>query len=473
MFGGTTAIVATGGSVGHTRAISVSLAGFAGADKLAVIALFATTVFIGIATDAGGAFGFSARFDLGGVVVVFGTKADGAAVELLIGTAAIFDTGFVFAKEAAAGLLGIRQTAVTCEQATGRTQARLGIAVVFVGAIFAGFALAIEFTAAIGTSFLALALAGICTGCDTTATTALFAFGTFGAVFAASDAGFGFGIADLATFAVGVARTFARTCTVAGGGEAELDFLAGLIGMIDFFALVSRRTEGSTLTGDGAVALSVLGGCTEVFFFATFAAFETRLTTEFTGFASAYAFVAEFFVDIAVKVFVADGACGFCGTDLAACIADHPRPAVVFGLFADLGFFAAFGGEVTDRTSGALDIAFAGGEAAFSADTTAAQTAFIIFGARGRIIGAYFVGATFVVWAIKVICAGLGGWGVGSPAVSCIFRIACGGTFTLFADLAPCTLFVLCAISTRATWASNNSDGDRRQGTQKHDQTHH
>jgi len=205
LFGRTALVIATGRSIGHSSAIGVGLAGFARADKLAIIALFAATIGIGLATDASGAFGFSARLDLGGVVVVFGAEADRPAIKLLVGTTAVFDTALVFAKEAAAGLLRIRQATVACEQASGRTQARLGVAVVFIGAIFAGLALTIELTTTACACFLALALAVACAWSGTTATTAFFAFGTFGVVFAASDAGFGFGVADLAAFAIGAA----------------------------------------------------------------------------------------------------------------------------------------------------------------------------------------------------------------------------------------------------------------------------
>lgn len=226
LFGRAALVVATGRSVGHSSAIGVGLAGFARADKLAIIALFAATVGIGLATDTSGAFGFPARLDLGGVVVVFGAETDRPAIKLLVGTTAVFDTFLVFAKEATAGLLRIRQAAVACKQTSGRTQACLGVAVVFIGAVFAGLALAIELTTTACAGFLALALAVACAWNGTTATTAFFAFGAFGVVFAASDAGFGFGVADLAAFAIGAAGAFARAGAVSRGGEAKFDFLS-------------------------------------------------------------------------------------------------------------------------------------------------------------------------------------------------------------------------------------------------------
>lgn len=245
--------------------------------------------------------------------------------------------------------------------------------------------------------------------------------------------------------------------------------------MIDFFALVSRGAKRTALTGYSAVALAALRGRTQVFFFATLAAFETRLARGFARFASANAFVTKLFVDIAVEVFVADGSCGLGGANFSTGVTHHARTAVVFGLFARFGFFAALGGEITNGSRRTLDIALASGNAAFSAHTATAQAAFFVFGARGRIIGADFVGAAFVLWAIEVVGARLG-WGrVRSTAVSIrisdVFNVACGGAFAVFADLTPCTLFILCAISTRTAWAGHHSDRDRRQRTQKHHQT--
>jgi hypothetical protein len=443
LFGGAALVVAGGGSIGHLGAIAVGLAGFSGAGDEAIIARLTSAIDVILAALADGAIGFAAFDDLAGVIVVTGTEADGATIEVGIFTTAIFGTLVVFAEEATAGALGIGKAAIFGKLTTGGTKTRLDITVLFFGAFCAGLTLAIELTTSVFTGLLALALTA-CSAGGNTATTAAFTIGAALSIgFTACDTGSRGEIADLIARTIGIAGAFTGACAVSRSGLAKRDLCAGIIGVIESLSAFVTGSATTASAGASAVLFTIGGGETKVVFIATFAASDAGLAIGEAVFAGANALIAVFAVDIAVEIFIAERASGLGCTGLAAAIADLAFAAFVACVIARRSAFAAACIEVTNGRGGALTIDGACGDrAGLCGGAGATEAAIRVCGAGGRISPTSAAYTTLIFGAFEVIFAGDWGGAFCSAIARHFFGGAFGNAHLALADLIGAAIFV-------------------------------